>query len=260
MPGSKLIFSGFLLISLSLCAQKPRIYRLNGQVVHQGLAVSDVHVLNLSAGSATITDGSGNFLLPVKPGDTLLFSAVQLKRKSLTVTLDMVNSQKIVVPMEEYVNELDEVVVRPYNLSGDISRDIDQMTGSKVLVSATLGLPNAYVKPPTQAERKLFEATSGSGLVPLNPVLNAITGRTRYLKKILAAERKYAQTGKVREFYPDSLFVKDLGIPAARIDDFMYFCEVDSLFPGLVDTADQLKIWEFLKGKSLDYRKSNELE
>lgn len=260
MPGSKLIFSGFLLISLSLYAQEPRAYRLNGHVVHQGVAVSDVHVLNLSAGSATITDGSGNFLVLVKPGDTLFFSAVQLKRKSLTVTFDMVKSQKIVVPLEEYVNELDEVVIRPYNLSGDINRDLNQMTNTNVLVSATLGLPNAYVKPPTQAERKLFEATSGRGLVPLNPVLNAITGRTRYLKKILAAERKYARSGRVREFYPDSLFVKDLGIPAFRIDDFMYFCEVDSLFPILVDTADRLKIWDFLKGKSRDYRKSNELE
>lgn len=260
MPGSRLIFTGCLLACLSLYAQEPRPHRLNGQVTHQDLAVSDVHVLNLSAGSATITDGAGNFSMMVRAGDTLLFSAVQLRRKSLTLTPDMLKGQRMVVPLEEFVNELDEVVVRPYNLSGDISRDIAQMPGTKVLVAATLGLPNAYVKPPTQAERKLYEATSGKGIVPLNPVLNALTGRTRYLKKVLAAERKYAKTGQVRAYYPDSLFVKDLGIPAARIDDFMYYCEVDSLFPKIVGTDDRLKIWEFLKGKSSDYRKSNELE
>ena len=260
MPKSRFLLIGCLLLYLSVYAQDPQNSRLNGKVTHLGLVVSDVHVMNLSAKTATITDGSGNFSILAQPRDTLLFSAVQLRRKSLIVTHEMVESQGIIVPLEEFVNELDEVVVRPYNLSGDISRDIAQMPGEKVVVSSTLGLPNAYVKPPTQAERKLYEATTGGGIVPINPVINAISGRTRYLKKILASERKYARTNRVREFYSDSLFIQDLRIPAARIDDFMYYCEVDSLFPREVDTADRLKIWEFLKRKSLDYRKINELE
>lgn len=219
-----------------------------------------MHVLNLSAEKATITNEDGYFSLPAEEGDTLVFSAVQLKRTLLVVSRAMLESKGIIVPIEEFVNQLDEVVVMPYNLTGDIGRDLQQMPGEKVLVASTLGLPNAYAKFPTQAERRLYEATTGGGIIPLNPVINAISGRTRYLKKVLAAERTYARTQRVREFYPDSLFVQDLKIPATRIADFMYYCEVDTLFPTVVDTADRLRIWEYLKQKSARYRVDNSLD
>ena len=45
-------------------------------------------------------------------------------------------------------------------------------------------------KQKTQSERRLYEATSGSGLIPLNPILNAISGRTKKLKSHIAIERK----------------------------------------------------------------------
>ena len=154
----------------------------------------------------------------------------------------------------EFINELDEVVVRPYNLSGDLSRDMNSITKEKVYVASTLGLPNAYVKPITQAARKLNEATTGGGLVPLNPIINAISGRTKYLKKVLATQEKYARTVRVREYYADSLFVKHLNIPENKIDDFMYFCEVDTAFASVVDSHDKLKIWEYLKLRSNAYR------
>jgi hypothetical protein len=130
----------------------------------------------------------------------------------------------------------------------------------KVYVASTLGLPNAYVKPKSLAERRLFEAVTGGGIVPLNPVINAITGRTKYLKKVLATEQKYARTQRVRAFYPDSLFVSEFRIPINKIPDFMYFCEVDGAFSSVVDSQDKLKIWEFLKEKSVEYRANNELE
>lgn len=260
MPRSNFFFILYLCTSAVLFAQDRTGHLLLGRVVEKGEAVPDVHVLNLSAESATITNDDGYFSLPARAGDTLVFSAVQLKRTLLVVSPAMLESQGIIVPIEEFVNQLDEVVVMPYNLTGDIGRDLQQMPGKKVLVAATLGLPNAYAKFPTQAERKLYEATSGRGFIPLNPVINGLSGRTRYLKKVLAAERTYARTQRVREFYPDSVFVHDLKIPEARISDFMYYCEVDTLFPKAVDTADRLKIWEFLKQKSRHYRENNSLD
>jgi len=260
MSRSSCLFSFFLLYCVTILAQDPGDGSLLGRVVDKGEAVADVHVLNISAGKATITNEEGYFALPAQKGDTLLFSAVQLKRTVLVVTPAMLQSQGIIVPIDEYVNVLDEVVVMPYNLTGDISRDLQQMPGDKVLVASTLGLPNAYVKPATQTERKLHEATTGGGIVPLNPVINAISGRTRYLKEMLAVERTYARTQRVRNFYPDSLFVIELKIPETKIADFMYYCEVDTLFQGVVDTADRLQIWEFLKRKSQHYRKNNSLD
>lgn len=260
MPRSRIIFGCFLFLFAAVEAQEPRSTYLSGRVLEDGEAVADVHVLNLSAERATITSENGAFTIPARAGDTLMFSAVQLQRKSLVVTPAMMQSLGIVVPLEAFVNELDEVVLLPYNLSGDIGRDLQQIPREKVFVAATLDLPNAYVKPITQSERKIHEATTGGGLVPLNPILNAISGRTRYLKNLLATEQTYARTDRVRDFYADSVFVSELKIPLVKIDDFMYFCEVDSLFNSEVDTGDRLRIWEFLKVKSLAYRRNNGLD
>lgn len=248
----------FLVLCTALKAQERRT-ELSGQVQQQGAPVADVHVMNLSAEKATITDEKGHFMIPARAGDTLLFSAVQLRRKSLVVHPAMLKAERILIPLEAFVNELDEVVLFPYNLSGDLVRDLQQMPDEPIYVGATLGLPNAYKTPPTQAERKLYEATSGSGLVPLNPVLNALTGRTRYLKKLLSAERRNTNTRRVREDYADSLFIQELRIPALNIDDFIYYCEADTVFTELLTLGDRLRMWEFLQRKSVSYRKNNGL-
>ena len=250
----------FFLICTAASGQNFFRQSLEGKVQNKGNNIPDVHVMNITANKATITDANGNFSISVQLNDTLQFSAVQFKRKTLVVTATVLGSKAMLVPLEEFVNELDEVVVRPYDLTGDISRDMQQLNTSDVVTASTLGLPNAYARDWTQNERKLNEATTGGGIVPLNPVLNAITGRTKMLKKRLARDEKYARTGRVRDFYVDSLFIKELRIPQGKIEDFMYFCEVDSVFSGIVDTHDRLKIWEFLKRKSVIYRENNKLE
>jgi hypothetical protein len=39
----------------------------------------------------------------------------------------------------------------------------------------------------------------------------------------------------------------------------MYFCEVDPAFNLLATSGDRLRMWEFLRGKSREYRKNNGL-
>ncbi|MCE2611468.1 carboxypeptidase-like regulatory domain-containing protein [Flavobacteriaceae bacterium D16] len=250
----------FFFCSLSLWSQDFFSGPINGKVVQGTRGIPDVHVMNISASTATITNALGSFSITASIGDSLVFSAIQLESKTIVVSTEIMESQSLVVYMEDRVNLLDEVILRPYNLSGELARDMQNAPKEKVYVASTLGLPNAYVKPKTLAERRLFEAVTGGGLVPLNPVINAITGRTKYLKKVLETENKYARTERVMAFYPDSLYVSELHIPSNRISDFMYFCEVDAEFNSIVDSRDKLKIWEFLKVKSAAYRANNDLD
>lgn len=260
MKKSSLLGIYFFLACFCSQAQTLSSTNLQGKVVSETKDIADVHVLNTTTKKATITNAYGYFSIPVRLNDTLVFSAVQFKRKEMVISTSMLESKIIFVTLEEGLTELDEVVVMPYNLSGTLDQDVENLETEPVVTASTLGLPNAYVKPPTKAERELYEAVSGAGLVPLNPILNAISGRTKMLKKRLARDKKYARTGRVRAFYADSLFIGELKIPEAKIDDFMYFCEVDTEFSALVDTHDRLKIWSFLRQKSVVYRENNGLE
>lgn len=260
------MFLCFFLTLQLLTAQSYFIKSLEGKVLFNSKGIPDVHIMNTSAGNATISDEEGRFTIDVTIGDTLLISAVQYKRKSLVMSASILESSIAYITLEEFVNELDEVVVRPYNLTGDLLRDMQQMKTDPVVTASTLGLPNAYVKPMMQSERLLREASLGPfsiGMltsIPFNPLINAITGRTKMLKKRVARDKKYLLSQRVRNYYPDSIFVKRLGIPEDNISDFMYYCEVDEHFDSIVATDDHMKILNLLVLKSKAYRKNNSLE
>jgi hypothetical protein len=239
---------------------------LEGRVEAPGKDVVGVAVQNISSKNAVITDFEGNFAINVGVGDTLVFSAVQFKRKILPVTNMVFSSNFITIPLEEFVNELREVVVRPYNLSGRLGDDITGLELEKDVSAEALGLPNAGVRIKTQSERKLQEAAGpkfNAGMIlspPLNPIINAITGRTKMLKNRVKLDNTYARTQRVQDFYVDSLFVDLFKIPKEKIDDFMYYCEVDQEFQKAVDSKDKLRILDFMIVKSRAYREDNNLD
>ncbi|WP_396590440.1 hypothetical protein [Allomuricauda sp. R78024] len=259
----KLLFSLLFLVAFSVSAQQKE---LRGKVYSKGKDVVGVVVQNVTTEKAVITDIDGNFSILIKLNDTLIFSAVQFKRKILPVNEVLFNTSFITVPLEEFVNELSEVVVKPYDLSGDLGQDLGGLQLEKDVSAEALGLPNAHQKIPSQSQRKLQQATFGKfnvGMIltpPLDPIINAITGRTKMLKNRVKVDKAYARTQRVQDFYVDSLFVVTLKIPSEKIEDFMYFCEVDEQFQQTVDSKDKLKLWDFLVLKSRAYRKNNSLD
>ena len=239
---------------------------IQGKVVSQNKDVTGVTIQNITAQRASITDFEGNFSIRVRVGDTLVFSAVQFKRKEVPVTNALINSAFVQIPMEEFVNELREVTVQPFGLSGDIEKDLTGLQLKKDVSAEALGLPNAHRRIPTQSERKLQEATAGKfnvGMVlnpPISALLNEITGRSKMLRNRVKVDKRYAQTQAVQQSVEDSLFLRELGIPKEKIADFMYFCEVDDEFQQLVQQEDQLKLWSYLQRRSKIYRKNNGMD
>lgn len=253
-------------IAQGLFAQEVDTKLLQGRVTSVDKDVIGVVVQNVTTKDAVITDLEGNFAINVHVNDTLVFSAVHFLKKSIPVTPVLFQSNFVEVPMQEFVNQLKEVVVRPYDLTGDLSKDIDRVTLEKDVSAEALNLPNAQQRVPTQNERRLKQATYGKfnlGMIltpPLDPIINAITGRTKMLKNRVEVDKNYAQTQRVQGYYADSLFLTTLKIPMDKIDDFMYFCEVDETFQAAVESQDRLKIWDVMINKSRAYRKNNDLD
>ncbi|AIZ41657.1 carboxypeptidase-like regulatory domain-containing protein [Cellulophaga baltica] len=251
------LYSAFFFIcAASLHAQDTASKEIAGRVSSADGDVAATHVLNISLQKAAITDIDGFFTITARLNDTLVFSAVQFQRKELVMTKELLASKSLNINLEPSLNALDEVVVMPFNLSGQLGRDMNRIEIDPPLTAASLGLPNAFVKKMSQAERKAFSARSGG---PLLTALNALTGETKRLRLISDREAKYSRTEFIRKAYHDSLYVKQLKIPADKINDFMYFCEIDSSFAA-IDKKDNLSIWEFMLQKSMAYRKNYELD
>ena len=247
-----ILLSCFILFTVSALGQNALSNKLNGRVYGTDGDVAATHVLNTTMRNATITDSDGFFSISVKLNDTIVLSAVQFKRKEIVITPEIIESKFLGIPLEEALVELDEVVVTPYSLSGNMAKDLSTLSIEPVITASTLGFPNAYTKKISKAERELYAATSGGG-IPLNPILNGISGRTNMLKNRIKRNETYARTERVRQFYADSLYTEELKIPKDKIDDFLYFCEVDATFQSTVDTHDRLSIWEYMRKKSVAY-------
>lgn len=249
-----LIFS-----SVTVVAQTSEFKNLEGRVYSDDGDVAATHVFNLTTQRATITDSNGFFTIAVRVFDTLQFSAVQYKKKTIVVTLSIIESTLLSVPLEDALTELDEVTVTPYNLSGDLIKDLATLSLDPIVTASTLGLPNAYVHIPTKAERELTAATANP-IMGFDPLINAITGRSKMLKQRVERNKLYDRTERVRDFFTDIEYQDGLRIPFDKIDDFLYYCEVDSRFQRIVDTHDQIKIWDYMRQKSILYRENNSLD
>lgn len=250
----------FLLISsATIVAQTGEFEKLEGRVTSDDGDVAATHVLNLTTKRATITDSYGFFAIGVRLSDTLEFSAVQYKKKTVIISRSILDRKLITIRLEDALTELDEVTVTPYNLSGDLIKDLATLTLDPVVTASTLGLPNAYVRIPTKAERELNAATANP-IMSFDPLINAITGRTKMLKQRVERNKLYDRTKRVRDFFTDEEYVDGLRLPLDKIDDFLYYCEVDLRFQDIVDSHDRIAIWEYMRQKSLLYRENNSLD
>ena len=88
----KIIFI-FLLVSFCSFSQNNNEKFIEGIVYNDNsYSIEGVHVLNITSNQATITNSQGNFKILVKLNDELIFSAIQFKRKKITMNQDIFDS------------------------------------------------------------------------------------------------------------------------------------------------------------------------
>ncbi|WP_338357275.1 carboxypeptidase-like regulatory domain-containing protein [Yeosuana marina] len=219
--------------------------------IESDLNVENINVINKTSQFFTITDSEGRFKIRAKLNDTLLFSSIQHKPKTVIIDKNIIVLKAMRVFLEEKINELDEVVVGKI-LTGNLLLDISKTEGDPPINFYDVGIPGYTGKPATISERKLNEATTGSGIIPLNPIINALTGRTKMLKNRVKIDEKEAlmQSIKARlekDFLASNPLQDDL------VMDFFYFCADDENFIVHCKNQTDFKILIFLRMKYRQY-------
>lgn len=248
------MFSSLILF----CQDRQR--ELKGKVISDSLDVEGVYVINKTLKESTITNKEGYFSIETSINDTLVFSAVQFELKSVIVISEMYDQESVLIRLDVKINKLDEIVVRPYNLSGNLSSDLKGIQTDNIVNGVTLGLPNATVKMPTQSQRRVIEATSGGGAIPLNPIINAITGYTKMLKNRVKIEQKEERLNEAMSSFEIELYVNHLKIPEEYIASFSYYCAADTKFEEFQQQNDPLLMLAFFETKSKEFRMLNDID
>lgn len=235
---------------------------LEGRILNDSIEHEYLHILNLTLQKGTITSQSGNFTIPVRVNDTLYISALQFKHKEVVVTPAIYSQKYIEITLETEVTQLDDVNISDTELSGRLGDDMNLPKLEKPFDPAEAGLP-VYTGPVlTSEERKLYTAThSGGGIIPVDAVINAISGRTAYLKKIVKVSNMERKIQKARNLVADSTYINQLEIPARYIDDFVHYVYMDNE-PNLAIAASEnpLSLMELLLRSAPAYLASREEE
>ncbi|QYJ68586.1 hypothetical protein [Flavobacterium litorale] len=156
---------------------------LQGRVMVNENAISNIYVINTTAGEETRSAIGGSFSIAAQPGDRLVFYSPTIITREFILREEAFSESPFVVTVTPQAYELNEVVIDKY---GAIDEE-------------SLGLVPKNQKRYTPAERRLKTAGDFNptifigaigGAMSLDPIINAISGRTKMLKKELKTERK----------------------------------------------------------------------
>lgn len=230
-----------VLILLLCCASN--IYGQSALSVQGTITLNDVplegaHISNLSSQASSTSDKSGRFIIPINEGNILLISHIGAEEQYVIIYKEMLEGEPFFVQMQEKTNSLDEVVLEQ---------------GQRVTVQS-VGIVQGEQYIPTANERRLqtagdFKAKDllkiiTHGAIPLDPILNAINGRTKRLKRYIEIDGEIAIFESL--YYYDAQFLED----RFEMSDQEILRFLDGLVdhPEVVQTIeldndDQIRIW-----------------
>ena len=183
---------------------------IRGKITADSVAVDRINIVNITTEKATVSDAKGFFTIPVKEGDVLVFTAVNLEGLRRKITKEDLIEEVLSVIMLPKSIILNEVVVNESSITAESLRIIPY--GQKKY---------------TPSERKLYTATSGGGI---DGLLNTISGRKAMLKKEIVVEKKEQLLARIDVLFEDKYYTETLRIPSDYIKGFQYYCVDDVAF------------------------------
>ena len=201
----------FLIISFLFCLNGFSQTTLKGKIIAEVSNLENVNIINISNKNATISDALGYFDILAKPQDTIVFSAINIVGIEVVLKQKDFGNKLFFVRLKTKINNLEEVTI------------------NNKINAVSLGIIPKGIKRYTPAERRLKNAGDFKpiqllsilgGTLPVEPIINAITGRTDRLKKELVVENKEKLLLKLNDLLNDEFYTNELNIPLEKIKGF----------------------------------------
>jgi len=233
----------FLFLTFFLChSQDDGRQWLRGQVLYRGSNVVNENVINSNTQIATITDGDGRFMIQVKAGDQLVFTAVNYQLEIIKITEEILTNNRLVVEVIEKVTELDEVVVSPENQKRFLEVKNEQFKGFEYEIDRSTEVQN--IAAASQNDRIEGQMNFVNLFKAIFQSRNQDTGET--------VELKVSQV--LRQVYDDEFFVVDLSLAQEKIDAFLIYCDDKIPSQSLLRKENEFQLIDFLVTQSKQFR------
>ena len=261
---NKLLFL-FLSVSFFSFSQSIERVEISGRIIANESDVENVTVFNTSSNNGVITTENGVFKIKVAINDVLEISALQFEKSTITITEDIVETKKLTVFVVERVNKLNEILILPYDLSGNLTVDIESVeTFNPDLDAIYFGLANiddyqfaddsqsaveniAMPRPHIRygMDFKIILGELFRTIFPKKPKSNSAKS---------PSENYYSPENKsLSDVYAHAFISQSFNIPEDKINAFLAYVEADDFDTNLLNEGKEVMLIEHLVQKSKEF-------
>ncbi|RLD29794.1 MAG: hypothetical protein DRI75_02070 [Bacteroidetes bacterium] len=230
-----------------------------GRIVVDSVDVEGVTVYNTSSNKGTVTDIDGKFSIEVALNDRLEISALQFEKFVVVINEDIITSKIMTIFLVEKINKLDEVIILPYGLTGNLTVDIESIkTFNPDLDALYFGIQNMDdYEFSDDYKSKVINMAMEKGRYYNGVDFVGVIGLL--LKPIFKFKKK--DVSNISDSYKDlttkyslSYLVKNLNIPEESVNEFVYFVEDKGFEVSLLDDGNELQFLGFLIHQSIEFK------
>ena len=212
--------------------------------------ISTVHVLNLNKVLMSITDANGVFAIDAEVNDTLFLSYLGFKTIKVTVTNDLIKFPKTEFKLTALALALEEVVVRPYQLTGYLEIDAKNVPINRNQRYSIPGLPTGGYEAGSRGP-SAFSRVVGSIFNPFDFLHNLFGKKPNELRKLKKMRENNALRNLLSVKYDRETLEEFLQLNISDIDGILRNCNFSESF---IRTANDLQILEAISGCYEEYK------
>ncbi len=262
-----LLFSFYALIAFG--QDRERI-AINGKIIVQSEDKEGVAVYNTSSNKGTATDKEGYFKISVAVNDVVQFGALQFQDFTVVISEKIINSKRLTVILVEEVNKLDEVVLLPFDLTGNFNTDLENVRTYNVsLDDVYFGLDHiedfefsADYK--TEAESVAFNEYNPS----MDNMLNVVNIAGFLLKQVVGVDIGKSKTEKEKQLnktpfkqaldaYSINYIHSNFDIPLDQVEAFIDYVEKEGVDEDLFEKDKEMQLLERVSQLSQSFLKAS---
>ena len=230
----------FFLVFQAVAFAQDRV-SIKGRLIYRNINVVAANVVNITAQINTITNGEGAFEIPVKNGDEVVFSSVQYMIRTVKITPEIIQKNRLIITINEKINALEEVVVTPDDAEKFLDLKEEEFKGFDYDRDKSTRLENSIVR---QGQLK-----NGINLINVAKLIaKLVSNKTE-------EEKRNLKPSEVLSYVFDkSFFSSDLEL---RDDQIVGFLEhIDNNLPSqkLLNQSQQFQLIDYLILQSKKYR------
>ena len=212
--------------------------------------ISTVHIINLNKVTMSITNKEGKFAIDAEVNDTLYFTYLGYKPIKVRVSNDLVKYPNTRFQLTELAFALEEVVVRPYQLTGYLDIDARNVPINRTRRYSIPGLPSGGYEAGNRTplgEIRILQAISN----PADFLYNIFGKKPKQLRKLKKARANNEIRDLLAVKYDRKTLEQLIQIDRVDLDEILRKCNFSDSF---IKGANDLQILEAISNCYEEYK------